>query len=295
MNVVVIGATGTVGSHVVKALLASEQKCTIRACTRNVESETAKDLAKKGVTPVAFNFDDKEVMKTAIEGCDVVFLVAGTSSGGVDMVAATHAVVDICKEVGVKHVVKLSGMGADPESPSPISKMAGLSDQYLMQSGLAWTILRATFFMTNYIPNIRALPERGGMMFGSAGEGKTSYIHPQDIGDVGAAVMLDAAKHNEKIYNLTGPIAVSEAEIADIIAKKTKAEAKYIDMPAEEFVAMLEKVGLPKDAAAGVGALEGMKRAGMTAYVSPDVEAVLGKKGRTFDDFLDDFKEVLGF
>ena len=206
MKVLVLGGTGTVGSQVVRELLA--RKAEVSVLTRSAEK--AKGLPE-GVQPVTGNLLDVATVRSAFQGMDGVFLLnpVGASEGHEGLMAVNGA-----RLGGVKRVVYLSVQAADtaaylPHFGSKVGVEAGLKT-----SGVEWTILRPNNFYQNDNWFKDAILQYG--------------VYPQPLGDKGcsrvdvrdiaeaAAIALTAGGHAGETYNLVGPDALTGSQTAEV-------------------------------------------------------------------------------
>src|SRR5262249_14275400 len=138
----VTGATGTTGMEVLRALKArgAEARALVRDETR------AHQLRALGFTPVTGDLGDPRTLAPALDGVERAYLVAPASPMQSEL---EQAFLETAKEAGVKHIVKLSVIGASEEAPNRFARSHGKVERALKESELAWTLLRATGFMQN--------------------------------------------------------------------------------------------------------------------------------------------------
>ena len=142
--ILVTGATGKVGTDLVKALEARGEQ--VRAMVRNPERATG--LQGQGVEIVAGDFEKIETVDAALKGVDKVFLLSVPDP---QMAEQTGAFVEAAKRANVKHIVRLSILPSSPDSPLDIGKWHGDADQHVIDSGIAYTLLRPAYFMQNQL------------------------------------------------------------------------------------------------------------------------------------------------
>ncbi|MER2561472.1 MAG: SDR family oxidoreductase [Myxococcaceae bacterium] len=269
--ILVTGATGTVGGEVARQLIAAGHKP--RLLVRSPEKAKAfegKAELFKG------DLDDATALANALKGVDKLFLV----TAGLDGARLEAKAIDAAKAAGVKHVVKLSAAGAEYEAIT-FAKWHRGNEKKLEASGLAWTFLRPGNFMTNSVMSADTI-KRDGAIYSPVGDGKSALIDPVDIGAV-AVKALTTSGHEGKIYTLSGPVALSTQEQADIIGKAIGKTVKHVDVPPEAARDGMLKAGLPEGYVNALIELYGVMKAGMTAGVSTDVETVLGRKPGSFE------------
>ncbi len=271
--ILVTGATGTIGGEVARQLIAAGIKP--RLLVRNPDKAKAfegKAEIFKG------DLDDAASVKKALEGCDHLFLV----TSGLDGPRLESATIDAAKAAGIKHVVKLSVLGAEYEAIS-FGKWHRANEKKLEASGMQWTFLRPGNFMTNTFM-WKDTVKKDSAIYLPVGEGKSALIDPADIGAV-AVKALTTEGHAGKTYALTGPVAMSTQEQADVIAKVVGRPVKHVDVPAQAAREGMLKMGLPEKYVDGLLELYAVMKAGQTSTVSPAVEEVLGRKAVSLEQF----------
>ncbi|MCP4440505.1 MAG: SDR family oxidoreductase [Aureispira sp.] len=268
-KVLVLGASGTVGSAVATAL--SNKNYEVVVATRS----TNRQLAHPSVL---LDYQRPETFATALEGMDGLFIVMPNFANA--LVPAFHQLIDLAKEKKVQHIQFLSAIGADA-NPEGLHRRIEL---HIEASGIAYTFLRPNFFMQNFLtfdkPNLDK-----GVIFLPTGEGKCSYIDVRDIANVAATAFFNA-EHSNKAYTLTGPKAISSAEIASIFSAALGKTIKNINPSEEEYVAALEAFGLPAEAIETNKTLYSVYiRNGYVAGIADDVEQVTGQAAVSFEEF----------
>ena len=149
-TVLVTGATGKQGGHLVRELLARGHS--VRALTRKPESPTAAALAERGVTIVKGSFDDQGSLERAARGVDTVFAMSTPFEGGEK--AETSEGINIVRAaatVGVKHLVYTSVAGADRATGIPHFDSKFEVEKEIRRSGVPFTIVAPVFFMENFL------------------------------------------------------------------------------------------------------------------------------------------------
>ena len=232
-TVLVTGATGTIGTELIKALM--QTKLNVIA-----GSSSGKQVA--GVETRRVDFSDVNGMVAAFKGIDTLFLLLPFEE---KMVEYARNAVDAAKQAGVRHILRTSGNGADSNSSTAISKVHGIVDDYIAQSGVPFTIGAPTIFMQNYI-NFYGGMIRGGALYLPNGEGKMSLIDVRDVAAAYALILQNPAAHAGKTYTLTGAEAVSDTDIAAIIGKKINKTINYVAVPDAAAAASMKEMGMPQ-------------------------------------------------
>jgi uncharacterized protein YbjT (DUF2867 family) len=275
-TILVTGATGTIGSQVVSALK-GKSDVTVRAAVRSAAK--AESLKGGNVTPVDFEFTNPEQMQKAVEGVERLFLVTPFTLDQVDLGAR---LIDFAKAAGVKHIVKLSAMGADFAPGIQLGRWHRALERYISGSGLTYTFLRPNNFMENFV-NFYP-PAKDGNIYLPWGQGACSFIAGADIAEV-AALALTAGGHENKAYELTGPEAFTIAQAATTIGEVTGRKVQYVDVPdAAARHAMLD-AGMPAWMVDAMMELHGINKAGYAAQVTDSVQKLTGRAPTSFAQF----------
>ena len=270
--IVVTGATGTVGSQLVRQLAAA--KVPFRVVARDPE-KAAKKLGP-AVEVVKGDLSDSASLDRAFGGADALFLLAS----GPQLTVLEGNAVDAAKRAGIKKIVKLSVMGAQHEHGA-MSKWHRTSEKKIEADGFTWTFLRPTSFMSNAF-NWAGTLKGAGKMFQPTGDGKIALIDPYDIAAVALAALTQSG-HEGKAYDLTGPVAMTSAEQIQILAKAAGKDWSFVDVPPEAARAEMLKNGMPAIIVDGLLQYFAAIKSGQAGTVSPDVEKALGHPGRTFE------------
>jgi uncharacterized protein YbjT (DUF2867 family) len=271
----ITGASGSAGGAVLNAAL--RRQLPVRAMVRNEA-----DARRVGGNAVIADFSDKASLLKALQGIDRVYLVCGPIP---QLVEYETSMIDACKATGVRHIVLNSALGAGRFNKSFPSWHAKV-ENYLRESGLDYTILRPNGFMQNIVtynsPTIRA----SGAFYAAMGDSKTSLIDVRDVGDIAAAILGDPQPHLGTIYELNGPEAVSNAEIAARITALLGIPVSFVDIPEEAQRQSLLGVGMPAWQVTAILELQEYYRTGSCAAVDGVVAQLLGGPARGLDAYL---------
>jgi uncharacterized protein YbjT (DUF2867 family) len=267
-TIMVTGATGTIGSRVVREL-AGYPDVVVRAATRG--------------GPVAFDFHDRRLMASALAGVDVAFLLVPNLP---DQVAASTAFVELAEAAGVRRVVKLSALRCDEEPTIAFGRAHRDVERVLAASKLAWTNLRPNNFMDNFLGDRHGsfAPDRDGAIALPFGAASCSFVAAADIAAVAARVLVDD-RHAGATYDLTGPAALRLDEAAVAIAAATGRAIRYVDTPEPAVRARLAASRMPPPVVDAVMELYALGKAGRGALVTSTVADLLGRPAATFSEF----------
>lgn len=278
--ILVTGAAGTTGSEVVRLLAAKGVR--VRALVRNPEK--GKQFHGPGVEVVVADLEKPLTLDPVLKGVDKVFLVTSPDP----RVGILHGnLIESAKRAGVKQIVRLSSVQAVANSPSQFLKWHGEVDERLSRSGLSYVILRAHYFMQNLLM-MRGTIQSEGKMYVPMKEAKLSTIDARDIA-ASAAAVLTSEGHSGRIYELTGPEALSFGKMAEKLGAAIGRPVQYVDVPPDAAREALAAAGYPAWLSDGLTEMYVHFTGGSAADISGSVEKLTGKKPRTFDVFAKDF------
>ncbi|MET8091609.1 SDR family oxidoreductase [Micromonospora sp. NPDC005220] len=273
----VTGATGRLGRLVIEQLLDSGVPAAeIAAIVRNPEKAAA--LAARGVEIRKANYDDPSTLPGAVAGVRRLLLISGDTPG--QRVAQHTAVIDAAKLAGVERLVYTSILKADTTA-NPLAPEHRATEEVLAASGLAYTVLRNSWYTENYTEQLPQYLESGTIL-GATGGSKVSAATRADY--AGAAVAaLTREQDGNTVYELGGP-AFTFDELAEAVTEVTGTTVVHQDMSAAELASTLENVGLDAGTAGFVAALDQSIADGELATDSDDLSRLLGRPSTPLRD-----------
>lgn len=267
MTILITGANGNV-SGTVLSVLRSLGSHDVRALVRDPAKAPA------GVPYVVGDLDEPGSLTAAFAGVDVLWLL--TRMGPQAPHQSTNAVW-AAKRAGVKHIVRMSAIGAAYDAPTRNGRLHALSDAELAASGIDWTIIQPSSFMQNMIGAVN-----DGVLYGANGDGRVGLIDARDIAEFSAHVLADPSPHVGRMYTLTGPASISLHEAAAQVG------ATYHPLtPAQAYDAMVQG-GLDEGLASMGAEYAEAFAGGWGDRTTTDFADVLGRQPRTFADFAGD-------
>jgi NAD(P)H dehydrogenase (quinone) len=272
-RILVTGATGHIGRELVRVL--QQHKADFAVLT----SPSGRNLP--GVLSVEGDFADPASLERAFRGFDTLFLLLPLVPNKLDL--ARNAV-QAAKAAGVKHIVRSSGAGADAASPVAIAQLQGRIDELVQGSGLAWTLLRPSFFMQNWV-NYYADQLKAGAYHAPNGEGAIGVIDVRDIAESAAAVLLDPAAHAGRSYTLTGGEALTNAQQVAALSEAAGRPMRYVDVPEAAAQAAMQQMGMAAVVVDWFMSLHHVVKQGWAAGLTGDVAMLTGHPPRRFIDF----------
>jgi uncharacterized protein YbjT (DUF2867 family) len=275
-TILVTGSTGTVGAATVQALSATPG-VNVRAA---VHSRPAQPTG--GAETVEVDYDRPETVRDAAAGADAVLMITPAIP---NQSVLAGRMLEGLVAAGVPRLVRLSAMGADTGEGGPFIEDHGVGERLIAESGIPATILRPNSFMSNFVAFNP--PDQDGNIVLPWGDAGVSLIDTRDIGEVAAAVLASDA-HVGKAYALTGPEAITAAQIAAAIGEVTGRQVRYVDAPPEAMREGMLGFGMPEPLVDALLALWATNRSGATARVTGAVEEITGRPARSFAEFARD-------
>lgn len=281
--IVVTGATGNAGSEVVRALTARGSR--VRAFVR--DPGKARHKLGENVELAVGDLADASSVRAAFEGADAVLLSCADDPRRVGWETAA---IDAAVAAGVRRIVKLSALTAEPGSPVAFWDWHGQVEQHLRASGTDWVILRASWYMSNLLASAAQVAAEA-RLYAPAGEARIAMIDPRDVGAAAAAV-LSSPGHEGQTYLLTGPRAITFAQVAAGLSAATASRVEFVDIPDDAAYQAMIHDGMPGFVADQIVKVFAWLRQGAFAHVSPAVETLTGRAPRDFASFARDHAQL---
>lgn len=255
----VLGAGGKTGRRVAN-LLKSQNYATVSG------SRSAK---------IPFDWENSGTWEKVVQDIDAVYLAFQPDLA---MPGSAEIIGNFCKVAlnnGVKKVVLLSGRG-EPEAVE--------CEKAVINSGMKWTIIRASWFCQNFSEGVFLDQIRSGYVALPAGETTEPFVDTDDIAEIAFAALTDD-KHNSQIYEVTGPGMLSFHEAIEAIAAATGKPIQYQDLSIEDYRALLTEHHVPEEIIDAVTYLFSEILDGRNESTCDGVERALGRKATSFSEF----------
>lgn len=221
----ITGSTGALGRLVARAL--SERGLEQRLLVR----DPARAPELPGASVARTSYADPELARASLEGVTTLFMVSGAEAE--DRLAQHRTFLDAAADAGVEHVVYTSFLGAAADCTFTLGRDHWATEEHVRARGLAHTFLRDSFYL-DFLPE---LVGEDGVIRGPAGDGRVAAVTRADIARSAVAVLTDPAAHRDRTYDLTGPEALSFAEVAALLTAHTGRTVTYHDESVEEAYA----------------------------------------------------------
>lgn len=282
-KLLVTGVTENIGSAVAASLLDAGVDFKVMASSE----ADKKAFENEGVPAVVGHFDDVDSLKQAMKGIDRAFLVTPAHR---EMLQYEKNFIDAAKAQGIKHIIKVSAIGAAPDAPYEVGRYHGKSEDYLKKSGIKYTILRSAYLMTDQMANISEIQEQGNVY--SLSSGRIPMLDTRDLGEIGAKI-LQRGGHEGKIYHLTGKEALSFQDVAEIVSEATGKQIDFVSVSPEAAQETLVSLGYPQWLAADMIEMNRMWDRGEGTAVDPTSEELLERPPRGFREFVKDHLKLV--
>ena len=267
-------AAGTVGRKVVSLLEAKEHD--VRAGVHRKEHVARIDAQHAHAVP--FDFSNPRSIDAAVNGVDQVCLITPHTNKQFEWASL---LIDKAKEVGVKRIVRLSGLAAAMGPEVQVGRWMKMVEHYLADSGLEWTIVRPSPFMQNFL---NLYPRQGRHYWPPVGNGKICHIDVDDVAEILAKVLTEEG-HNHKTYTITGNQVLSMTESTGLLAQAGHTDAAYNPIPEKHAREILRQSGKPEWLIDVLMQLFAAFESGAASLSVNTVEKMLGRPPVSFEQF----------
>jgi uncharacterized protein YbjT (DUF2867 family) len=197
-----------------------------------------------------------------------------------------HDFVVRAESAGVERLVLLSGRGADTWGDSTFGLDMRDAEDAVRNSVLEWTILRASNFNQNFDEDIFHAPLVDGELALPADDVPEPFVDIEDVADVAAAVLTEPSGHAGRVYELTGPRALTFGGAVELISRTSGTSITYKQISSAEYIAALVEDGVSEDDAHHVAEMFVLMERGLFAATTDGVATVLGRAPRTFEEYV---------
>lgn len=256
--ILVIGSTGKTGSRIVKSL--NDKGFSVREGSRNAA--------------VPFDWEQPETWKAALEGVTAAYVSYFPDLAFPGAADKIRALTELAAKSGVRKLVLLSGRG---------EAHAVACEEIVRNSGLAFTLVRASWFAQNFSEGYLLPPVLDGVVALPAGDIKEPIADVDDIAEVAVAALIDD-RHDGELYEVTGPRLLSFAEAAAEISAAAGIPVHYQPITLEQFHAGMVEIGGPMIADVFTEICRETLD-GHNAYLTDGVQRALGREPRDFAEF----------
>jgi len=280
--ILVTGASGTVGRAVLEEMRKAGKP--FKAMYR---SEADAKSAPAGTATVLADFADRNSMNNALSGVDTVFLVCSPIP---QLVELESNVIGACVANGVRHVVLNSALGAGDYTKSFPSWHRKVEDK-LRASRLSHTILRPNGFFQNIVAYNAPTIRLQSAFYDSMGDARISLLDVRDVAGAAASALLAPSAHTNKTYELLGPEAVTNSDIAARLSRILGRIVNYVPIPVDAQRKAMLDANLPEWLVTAILDLQAYYVAGKCAAVTDVLPKLLSRAPITLDQFLTENKD----
>lgn len=252
----ILGGTGKTGRRVAERLKAAGK---------------AVRIASRSANP-SFDWDQEKTWDACLKDVTAAYITYAPDLAIPGAKDAIQAFVQKAKRQGVKRVVLLSGRGEEE---------AQACEKIVLESGLEWTVVRASWFNQNFSEGAFIDMVLNGTITLPAGDQVEPFVDVDDIADVVVAALIQDF-HNGEIYEVTGPRLMSMADIAADLSKATGRSITYVNVPHDAFVAEIANSGAPKEVTWMLDYLFATVLDGRNAHLTDGVARALGRPPKDF-------------
>lgn len=279
LRIMVTGATGTIGSELVRQL---------HAQGRDVVA-VSRELARlpKDIKGMQVPLENRYLLEQAFRNIDVLVFIQPLCEG---MIQQAENVIGAARSSGVQFILKVSGMGAFAGSRYLYQRVQGEADDLLIQSGLRYSLLKPNTFMQCFLKShYESL--MAGTLYLPQGEGRTSFVDARDVADVAALLLRDPWRYQKQEWVLTGDRALSNAEAVSIISNFARRRVSYVPVTEEAARRTFSRDVSSWEQEAQISQHRAA-REGAVAEVSDSLRKILGREPRNFEQFCRDVQRA---
>jgi (4-alkanoyl-5-oxo-2,5-dihydrofuran-3-yl)methyl phosphate reductase len=272
--ILITGATGNIGTELVKLL--DSNGSSLRVVSRDEKKVAHLD---PHIERVIGDLREPSVVQRAVQNVDKLFVIPVLLDPNHE---TDRLLFDEAKRAGVGRIVMVSSGVVRLDDKNPIGILHRQKEQLIEETGIPWTFLRPSGFMSNTLRFWLNTIKSQAKVFNPTGDGKTAPISPYDIAAV-AAVVLTTNGHEGKTYDLTGPELLTTHDQVTILSKVIGKPIQCLDIPVEAAVEGMKSNGLPVAIIEALSKLWIGVRKGESTFQTNDVERLTGEPSQTFE------------
>ncbi len=265
-RVLVLGGTGKTGRRIAAQLKAKGVPVRI---------------GSRSASP-AFDWDNDATWEACLQDVDAIYITYAPDLAMPGATDAIQALVDRAKARGVQRLVLLSGRG---------EAEAQACERIVQNSGLAWTIIRASWFFQNFSEGAFVDMVHAGHITLPAGDIPEPFVDVDDIAEIAVAAFTEPG-HTGEVYEVTGPRLMTFAEVADALSEAIGSHIAYVQVPHEAFVAGVQASGAPKEVVWMLDYLFSTVLDGRNAHLTDGIQRALGRPPKDFTAYAREVAET---
>lgn len=224
-----------------------------------------------------FEWEDRDTFGPVLEGARAIYLVA--PPGVSDLLPIMQPFLEQALSAGVSRFVLLSSSAIEEGGP-----LMGAIHAWLRRRAPQWLVLRPSWFMQNFSEGPHRQTLEQGVIYSATGEGRVAFIDAEDISAV-AFEALTATDLTSGEMVLTGPEALTYAEVAEILGRQTGRQIRHQNLSRQQLAERHQQAGIPAEYAVALAALDESIAEGAENRITGEVERVTGRPPTRFADF----------
>ncbi|MBC7920923.1 MAG: NmrA family NAD(P)-binding protein [Ferruginibacter sp.] len=274
INVLITGATGNVGSAIVRNL------------DENTDLSVWKASYKRSLATdeLFFDFNDLPKSKESLKYVDVLFLLRPPKLA--DIKKYFSPLIEACREKNVKHIVFLSVQGVEDHAIIPHAKI----EKLILSSGIYYTFIRPSYFMQNLTTTLKEDIRQKSLIYLPAGRAKFLWIDANDVGKAIAVVLQNTSEHRQKTYVITGAQLFSFDAVATMMSQILGKKIQYKSPNLLNFFVQKSKEGVPSGLIFVMMMLHVIPRFEKEPPVVADFITLTGQQPNTLENFIQTYK-----
>ncbi|WP_428266997.1 NmrA family NAD(P)-binding protein [Haliangium sp.] len=282
----ITGATGTIGRAVLARFGALD--INVRAMSRDPQSAAHQVGSLPHVEWVYGDLAAPDTLAPTLAGVQRALLL---SAAGPRQVELQQNFIEAAEDAGIEHVVKISALAAAADAPFAAGRQHARIEAALARCEFGVTNLRPHVFMQNFLKSAATIRDPG-TIFAPMGDARISLVDARDVAAVAAAVLCEAGRHAGQSYDITGPEALSYADIAAQLSEVLGRPIRYVEVtPSDARRAMLGR-SMPPWLVENILALQASLCTGQWSEATQVVSAITGAPARRFIDFARDHRDA---
>ena len=281
MKIGITGASGHLGTSVIRHSLKRIQASDIVAITRN--PARLEKLSQQGIDVREGDFNQPAGLAAAFRGIERLLIIPTADLQPGVRSRQQASAINAAVSSGVQHLIYISTVSPRPAPDNVLFESHFTTEQKLITSAAAWTILRMSVYTDSLLDAARRAIASGS--YAAVPGAPAAYIVRDDLG-AAAAGILTTPGHEGITYHATGPVSITQAEVAAAIAKAGGKPVAFKEMTVAEQRSGLEAAGLPPVLVTGIVGFQAALRAGAFDLVTGDVARLSGNAAESPFDFL---------
>ncbi len=223
-----------------------------------------------------FNWQSPEGWPEAMRGCQSAYVCFQPDLAIPPALSAIENFIRLAKEAGIRHIVLLSGRG---------EAGAQQAEQQLINSGLTWNVVRASWFAQNFSEGFLIESILSGQVALPRGDIPEPFVDTDDIAEVAFACLTTSRLQNQ-LFEITGPELITFSDCVEIISSTLQRPISFIPISTEQFLQVLKQQGMSKDELWLMNELFSEVMDGRNSHITHGVEQVLGRMPRSFREYV---------